>query len=264
MNTPLPLKILLYDTENIYNVIAAWGVWEQNAIRVIEHRQIISFAWKWLGEKKVHCLALPDFPEYKKNPKNNYFLMKKLHELLCEADVSIAHNGISFDDRRSNTDMIKHGFTPPPNRRSIDTLRVARTKFGFNSNKLDDLGEFLKVGRKVKHPGISMWDGCRDGDMKSWAMMKKYNAGDIYPLLEKVYLKLRPWMTNHPNMNPLPPTTVTTAASRIAYLCPACRSPKVHQRGFYVGNLGKSPKFQCQDCGKWSKGQIVKRTLRLT
>lgn len=204
---------------------------------------------------------MPDFKGYKPgldafmgSPKNNRALVVELHKLFSQADVTVGHNVVAFDDKTSNADFLIHGLKPPPAHRTVDTLKVARSKFKFVSNKLDDLGARLELGRKVRHPGFSLWKGCLNGDPKSWALMKKYNAGDV-DLLEKVYLKLRPWMTNHPNMN----------QDEARYACPHCQGTKLRNQGKRMMAGGMKSRYQCQSdgCGKWSTGSVVKRQLRL-
>lgn len=239
----VPKKVLLFDVESSPNIGYTWGKWEQNVIEFVKEKQIISFAWKWLDEKEVHCLALPMFKGYLKDRDSNKALIERLHELFCRADVIIAHNIVNFDDKMANTDFLLNGLPPPPPHKTVDTLRVARSKFAFSSNKLDDLGARLGLGRKVKHPGFPMWLGCMNGDKKSWAEMVKYNKGDVI-LLEKIYLALRPYMTNHPNMN----------AMDDHLGCPACKSTNMQRRGFTMSGAGRRSRFQCMDCGKWSAG----------
>ncbi len=75
--------------------------------------------------------------------------------------------------------------------------------------------------------------------------MKEYNTQDVV-LLENVYLKLRPYIRNHPNTT-LDKNTINTA------LCPSCGSANLHKRGYSYTNVGKYSRLCCQDCGKWSK-----------
>jgi hypothetical protein len=249
-----PLRVLLYDLETSPNLGYTWGKWEQDVIQFVEERKIISVAWKWLGNADVHVRALPDFPNYKKDPKDNKALVCHLHSLMEQADVTVGHNVIDFDDKISNMEFVRHGLKPAPPHKQVDTLKVARTYFAFNSNKLDDLGAVLGLGRKVKHPGIELWLGCLHGDLASWALMKKYNKGDVV-LLEKIYLKFRPWMLKHPNLNPL---------DRAAFSCPYCRSARLTHRGWSITTGGRKQRFQCQECGKWAVASWVKKQLRIS
>ena len=248
-------KILFFDVETSPNIGYTWGVWEQNVIKVIRPRQIICFSWKWLGEKKSHVLAMPDFPGYRKDRENNKLLIMALHRLISQADIVVGHNIDGFDDKRSNTDFIRHGLNPPPPHKTVDTLKVARSKFQFNSNKLNDLGLFLNVGQKVKHCGFELWERCLSGDMKAWGLMKRYNRGDV-DLLERVYLKERPWMTNHPAIKPRdngnrnPP-------------CPMCHERRLISRGFQINRKGRIPRVQCQGCGCWPTIEWRQKEWRL-
>ena len=245
------VRVLLFDVESSPNIGYTWGKFEQDVIEFIQERQIICFSWKWLGEKKIHSRAIWMLPGYKKNPKSNYQLIRELHDLFGKADVVVGHNVDDFDDRMSNTDFLKHNLPPPPPHRTVDTLKFARHKFRFNSNKLDDLGAFLKLGRKVKHPGFELWKKCLEGDRKSQALMVRYNCGDV-ELLEKIYLKMRPWMANHPSLNAFD--------GRPA--CPVCRSKNVIREGWRITINGKKPRFHCGDCGKWCIGQVIRREWR--
>jgi hypothetical protein len=208
---------------------------------------MLSFSVKWLGDKKTEVFGLPDFTGYSKDKMNDYKLVKKLWEYLDEADVVIAHNGDAFDLKKSNARFIYHRIDPPTPYKTIDTLKVARKYFKFNSNKLDDLAQHLGIGRKAETGGFKTWLGCIQGDLKVWATMKKYNKQDVV-LLEKVYMRLRQWMTNHPNMNIINATTNH---------CPICGSDKMHKRGFSITKNGGKQRFQCQSCAGWSHGRSV-------
>ncbi len=243
-------KILLYDIETSPNVGFTWGRIEQNVIAFIRERMIISIAWKWLDEDKVHCSALPHFKGYKKNKHNNRELIKKFHSVITKADIVVAHNGNRFDEKQLSTEFLKHKLPPPTPHKAIDTLVASRRYFRFNSNKLDDLGESLGVGRKLKHEGFGLWLGCLDGDMKSWERMVKYNKQDVV-LLERIYKKMRPWMDSHPNLNHF-------SGDRLS--CSVCGSSNTERRGVAFKMGSSYPRFQCKDCGKWSKGAAVKRS----
>lgn len=243
------MRVLLYDVETSPNLAWIWGKYEQDALGDFEkERKIISFAWKWLGESKISVLAIPMFKRYKKDPEDNRALIKCLHKLFSEADVVIGHNVDQFDDKMANTDFICNGLPPPPPHKTIDTLKIARSKFRFNSNKLDDLGARLGLGRKRATGGFKLWFGCLKGIASCWRKMMLYNKRDV-GLLEKVYLKLRPWISNHPDLNALDGIDA----------CPSCKSKDVRPRGWGLSNGGyKRQRFKCGSCSRWAVGRLIK------
>lgn len=235
------MKKLFYDIETAPIVGTVWGKYEQNLIWTISDWYMLMFAYKWEHEKKTHVVALPDFNLYKKEPTNDYEVVKKLHELFNEADIVVAHNGDQFDQKKSNARFIYHNLPPVSPYQQIDTKKAAKRYFNFTSNKLDDLGTYFNLGNKI-HTDYTLWQGCMNGDMKSWKAMKKYNIQDVV-LLEKVYQKMMPWMSTHPN--------VATIDER-PDACPKCgEQGKMQSRGFRVSKVARYRKFQCQNCGSW-------------
>lgn len=236
-------KILFLDIENTPNLGWVWGKWEQNVIEFDKNWHLLTFAVKWFHESKVKTYALCDFPGYKKNREDDKKLARKLWEYMNEADIIIAHNGDAFDIPKANTRFVANGFNPPAPFKSIDTLKIARRYFRMDSNKLDDIGQYLNVGRKLPHTGFALWKGCMNGDKKSWALMKKYNAQDVL-LLERIYLKLRQWNNNRPNLN----------VFSLKNGCPTCGSQHVQKRGYTMTASTRKRRYQCMVCGAWSVG----------
>lgn len=244
---PEAAKVLVYDVESSPNLGYTWGSYDQAVIRFVKERKIICFAYKWLHETRPHVFSLADFPGYKKDPDDNSKLIKKLHSVMSEADILVAHNGLDFDNKMSRTDFIKAGLPPIKPQFTVDTLRFARAHFRFNHSRLDDLGRVLKLGRKLRHEGFDLWLKCLAGDMKSWDRMKKYNVQDVL-LLEKVYYKLRPWMNKHPDL---------TNWSRVS-ACPKCQSSRRKRSGWAYNKVSKRRRFVCKDCGAWYMGPLMK------
>lgn len=236
-------KVLLFDIETAPNLAYVWEKYEQDVIAFKQERYLLSFAYMWLSDEKVHVKVLPDYKLYKTDSESDFALVADLWRLFDEADVIIAHNGNSFDLRMCNAAFARHGMKPPAPYKTIDTLTVARNKFRFNSNKLNDLGVTLGVGAKVETGGFKLWLGCLSGDKKSWKLMKEYNGQDVV-LLKEVYLKLRPWMTNHPNFNLL----------RGVSCCPTCQSNKIQSRGYGQTKTTIYNRYHCQSCGGWFRG----------
>jgi hypothetical protein len=227
-----------------------WGLWDQNIglEQVKVERTVLSFAYMPLGGKPVY--------EYtggrgRDHVRDDRLLLKKLWKILDDADILIVQNGKKFDLKVINARMAMYGMQPYSPVRIVDTLQVAKKHFGFSSNKLAWLSKHLTDTPKSEHkefPGWELWLECLKDNAKAWAVMKKYNIRDIIATA-KVYLKLRPWMDNHPNIG--------VYADGKLDGCPACGSHKLQQRGVAVTQASKYPRFHCQECGKWSKGKAM-------
>lgn len=230
-------KILIIDIETSPNVSYTWGKWEQNVIDFKEEWCILSFSAKWLNGKQV----TKGLCDYKDKSKRDFYIVRDIHALLSEADVVVAHNGDAFDIKKINARFSFWKIQPPSPYKTVDTKKIAKKYFNFNSNSLNDLGQHLGLGKKLKHEGFDLWLGCMSGNKKSWAVMKKYNAIDVL-LLEKIYKHFLPWMSSHPNMS-----------SGKGDVCPKCGGKHLQSRGMYVTLNGKYKRFQCQDCGGWGR-----------
>lgn len=238
------MKILLFDIETSPNLAYIWGIYEQNAISVERDWFVMCFAAKWLDEKRVINYSIDKFPLYKKDKFDDRCVLEQLWHLLDNADVVIAHNGDSFDIKKVNARFIELGFEPPSPYITVDTLKLARKHFKFDSNKLNDLGEHLHIGRKVKHEGFKLWKDCLNGKKSAWNLMNKYCKQDVV-LLEKLYFKLLPWIKTRYNFN---------VVNNTSYACPTCGSLKLEKRGFNFTKTGKYQRFKCKDCLSWSQG----------
>lgn len=235
-------RVLLYDIETAPIIGPSWQIRESDTLWVIQDWYMLCFAWKWLDEKKTQVITLQDFKGYKKNPQSDLELMKKLHELFTEADIVIGHNSDRFDNRKANARFILNGLQPPTPYQTVDTLKLARKHFGFSSNRLDHLGDYLGVGRKIK-TDLDLWKRCMAGDPKAFKEMAKYNIQDV-KLLEDVYLKLRPWATTHPNMANLEGRPEA---------CPICgKEGFMWAQGIRYTKTGQYRRWQCKDCGAYS------------
>lgn len=232
------------------NLVYTWELYEQDVIKVIKPWHILSFAYKWLGEKTVHAFSLPDFSGYNKNKEDDKAICLRLWKLFNEASVVIAHNGTQFDVKKSMARFLVHGLPPPKPFKQVDTRVIAKKYFRFNSNKLDSLGEMLGIGKKLSTGGFDLWLGCARGDKKAWKIMVEYNKQDVV-LLEKVYLKMLPYIQGHPNFNVLNGTSEQ---------CPNCGGD-TQRRGFAVNRVAKLQRFQCKECGAWSS-KPLKGVLR--
>jgi hypothetical protein len=162
---------------------------------------------------------------------------------------SSAHNIDGFDSPKLRAKFVTLGLKPT-SYRTLDTLKMARSQFGFTSNKLNDLAQTLGVGRKLSTGGFELWLRCLAGDPKAWKLMKKYNMWDVV-LLEKVYEKLKAWYPQHPNF-------ALYSGEGDKTECPICESTKVQRQGYRVMATRRAARFQCQKCGHWFQKPLSK------
>lgn len=239
-------RIIVFDLETSLNILTAFQLLNKNAPLpykgILQERYIICGSYKILGASKVSSISVLDDPKrFKKSVYDDFHVVKELHKVLSEADAVIAHYGDAFDMKFLNSRVIFHGLKPLPNIIQIDTWKIAKNKFLFNSNRLDYLGQFLKVGEKI-HTESGLWLRCLNGDKSAIKQMVKYNRGDI-TLLEKVYNKLSPFISSKINYR---------LFNEVAK-CAGCGSENIQYRGYTYTKLGKYKRYQCIDCGQWDK-----------
>lgn len=235
-------KILLIDIETSPNIAYVWGAFKQfvGAKQWIEKTHIMSYSSKWLGSGEIR---------YEENRgSNDKKIVKSIYTLLDKADIVIAHNGDNFDLPTIVGRGIVHGYTPPSPYFTVDTCKISRRQFRFPMNSLEFLCDHLDLPRKgghKKYPGFELWLGCLRDEEEAWEEMKEYNIQDVISL-EALYLKLLPYIKNHPN--------VSRFTDEEAIDCPKCGSDDVQFRGYYHTKAGLSyHRFQCMSCGGWGR-----------
>ena len=232
-------KILLFDIENSPSLAYIWQLKNDYISSDFIHSNWYMMCWaaKWLGDKKIMSAAICDSKKYDPDKPCDKDILGDLWKLLDEADIVIAHNAKAFDCKKANARFIKHGMPPPSPYRIIDTLSEARKQFMFTSNKLNELGKLLGCGEKIHTGGFKLWLDCMRGDSKAWDKMVRYCKNDVI-LLERVYLKMRPYMKTHPNISVIEGKTV----------CSRCGCPNITKRGVYYTQSSRKQRFQCNKC----------------
>ena len=230
------MKILLVDIETAPNIAYVWGLFKENIplARLIESGYVLCWAAKWLGEDQIYFDSLGQSKERK--------MIERIHNLLDQADVVIHYYGTNFDIPTLNKEFIKLGLPPPSPFKQLDLLKTVKNQFKFPSNKLDYVSKALGIGQKVKHIGYELWTKCMHNDPEGWKQMEEYNIQDVI-LLEKLYLKIRPWIKNHPNIG--------IYLDEDKLVCPSCGSSRINKKGYAYTRTYKYQRFQCKDCRSW-------------
>ena len=232
-------KILIIDIETAPIFAFVWVIWKQifGLRQVKENGYLLSFAAKWLGSDEVmYC---------ENRHGDDTELVARILQLFDEADMVVAHNAKKFDIPVVQGRALVHGMAPPSPFKTIDTLITAKREFRLFSNKLQHLADILDCAPKKQHekfPGFELWLQCLKQNDEAWHEMREYNIQDV-DTLEEVYLRLRPWMKQHPNVAVLEESEQT--------LCPKCGDLHIHFRCSYLTNVGKYRNFLCQSCMGW-------------
>lgn len=178
-------KRLFFDIETSPNIGLFWEAGYKKNIdysNIIKERAIICICYKWEDSKEVGYLTWDSKQCDKK-------MLLKFIEIANSADELVGHNGDKFDLAWIRTRCLFHRIDMFPVYTTIDTLKLSRSKFKFNSNKLDYIAKYLGMGEKIKTE-FGLWKAIvLNKDKEAMAKMVKYCQQDVR-LLEKVYKEL--------------------------------------------------------------------------
>lgn len=229
-------KILIFDIETSLMKVFVWGLYKQFIphTNIIDDWYVISWAAKWLYDDEVQSDVLTSEEAINRDDSR---VLESMWNLLNEADIVIAHNGDRFDLRKLNWRFINNEMDPPTPFRSIDTLKIARKEFAAPSYKLDFLTKNFGLHTKLT-TDFQLWVDCMEGDKDRLGEMSTYNKRDVVAL-EDVYLKIRPYIKNHPNLGVLADMDI----------CSNCGSERIEETdSVYLTSSNKFIVYRCNGC----------------
>lgn len=241
------MRILEIDIETAPAIAYIWQLRTRfvPVHHLVKDGHTLCFAAKWYKKPGVI------FKSIHKDGKED--MLSTAHTLLEEADAVVHYNGSKFDIPVLNAEFMEMGIAPPAPSNQIDLYKTVRQRFKLTSNKLDFVANRLGLGGKVKHKGMEMWHECMAGNEAAWKTMERYNRRDVL-LLERVYKKLLPWITNHPNM-------ALYKDNNKRPICPSCGSHHLQSRGLSHTKTMTYRRFQCQSCGTWMRERVNNTTV---
>lgn len=251
-------KVLLFDLEVSPTLSWHYGQYKTRSIDVIQAPILLSVAWKWLGEKgDPHCMTIVDKPIFgkfsEKTRWNHDELVRQLWKLMDEAEVIVAHN-LAFDEKMSNAFFLRCGLNPPSWYKPFCTLKTAKRFFRLDNNTLNYLGQLLLGEQKTDITVKDLWKDILYAHGKELKrankLLKEYNIQDVV-LLEKIYNRLLPFASNHPNM---------ALAVGDETICPRCGKVAEFKVKAYrkTGAQINAIQFQCQECGGYITRPLTK------
>jgi uncharacterized protein YprB with RNaseH-like and TPR domain len=239
-------KILILDIETAPIEAYVWGLFDQNIglEMVKQHTTVLSWSAKWYGDDKVMYRDQRNMTDLRDDKE----LVQVIRDLLDEADIILTQNGKKFDVKKLNYRMLVHGINPPSSYKHIDTLRVAKYKFGFDSNKLAHMTDLLcKKHKKLTHksfPGFLLWKECLLDNPKAWNEMEEYNKVDVLSLEELYFDYFAKWDDT---------LNFSAYSDEFKFRC-NCGNDELAPNGFYITKKSKFQKYVCTNCGKEHRG----------
>lgn len=239
-------KILIWDIEVTPMLATTWSLHPDylSHDNIMNEWSIICGAWKELDSDTTYAVMCTEIGD-------DYEVVKKLREVLADADIIVHHNGDRFDIKKLNTRLIYHKLEPLPLIPTVDTLKEAKKVFAFSSNRLDYISKFL-TGRGKIHVEFGLWLDVMKGSKKALKTMVEYNIVDV-EVLEDVYKRLKPYMKSHPHVGAMKGEDRTCS-------CPKCGSVKMKRNGIRFTATGlKKQELQCQKCGSYTRVVMPKK-----
>lgn len=222
---------LFFDIETAPNVVYCWQTGYDLKIThecIVEERAVICVCWKWEDQKRVNSLV------WDKNHSDEK-LLKDFVKIIEVTDEAVGHNGDRFDIPWLRTRCLYHRIPFPPNVISIDTLKHSRSKFKFNSNKLDYIGQFLGLGGKIKVGGWDAWKAVMEDNKAALQRMVQYCKQDVL-LLEAIFHEMQPY---------LPARTHLSGDVRT---CPECEAEMDINKVYYTRTGYRRAHLKCPEC----------------
>lgn len=235
-------KIVFWDIETSTITTRAWDLYPNHIPygNIVQDWYIICASWLVAGQSRVNAVSVLNDPErFKANPRDDYYVVKKLREALEDVDILVHHNGDRFDLKKFNARLIYHKLPPLPKILTVDTLKKARQVAKFTSNRLDFLGISLIGKGKISAP-YSLWEEAEAGNARAIKDLVRYNKEDVR-VLQGVYDRLLPYMVTHPNVG-----------SHGILSCPKCAATDYKIKGYKLTAAGtKRAQYQCNSCGSY-------------
>lgn len=195
-------KILLFDIETSMIQAYIWGLWNQNIgiSSIIKDWYVICWSARWLGKEDMMHDSVHLHKKITTYSDNEAAVVTNLWKLLDEADVVVAYNGKKFDKKKMNAKFLEYGLLEPSPYKVIDPMLIVKGNFALTSNKMDFVVRYVESNTEGKNStNISLWHKCMADDEESLDYMLDYCDQDI-EVLEKVYLAVRHWDKNSPNL----------------------------------------------------------------
>lgn len=209
--------------------------------------ECICMGYKW-NDEPVSIVKISDYRGWRRLPveERDKYLVAEIRDIIAEADVLVGHYAKRFDHRFIQTRLLIHGLGPIPDTAHVDTWKIAKYQLACTSNRLKTLVERFDCENKKSKVNWKHWRRLLAHDQESIDIISDYCKDDVQATYDLVQ-KFLPIAKDIPNLNLLTGDPIL--------LCSGCGSSKVTQRGYRHTKVHTYTRYQCQDCGRWSRGR---------
>jgi hypothetical protein len=236
------LRIGFWDIERCSMISRHYDRW-RTSIRpsqTIRDERTVSFAFRWLGEKKSKTVYFSEWGDGRKT------MLQELHNRLTECDYAVGWNSKRFDTRSVNRDFFLAGMGEPAPYIDLDLMVAVKRKMFFSSNSLKNVTRELGIEGKIEvHDLDQLTEDAMTGDAKAQRLHRVYNKRDVDVLADELWPRLEPWIPV--SMSP------NVALGTVGDACPRCGSDDLERRGFKYTATGVWQQYRCAN-GHWVRG----------
>lgn len=178
---------------------------------------------------------------------NNYLtsekrLLKDASDRLLKSDIWLTWFGTYYDIPFINSRLLYHRLPVlPAGHPHIDGWRTAKNRLKLRNNRLATVQDFLGLEHEKDAVKGPEWIKAMQGDRKALKYIIEHCRKDVL-VLEEAYNLLRPLIVDHPFKD---------AGKNGA--CPVCEEQALQKRGYHLTKTRKYQRYQCQNCGSWTK-----------
>ena len=219
------------------NEIKGWTGKRIHADDVKEWPRTICAAWKWYDESDVEFAA-----EWEVGGYDGF--MRAVWDVFDQADLIIGHNADRFDARHLMGGWAEMGLPAPSPYKVIDTLKIARGTFAYESNTLDALNKRLGIDAKTDKYDARIARAAVNGDKEAQETLSAYNRGDIIAS-EALFDRLRPFARGIPHLG---------MWTDDALACPSCGHTMTATGKTVHANVQRYEHLACPNCGSHARG----------
>lgn len=137
---------------------------------------VICWSASYVGSDKVFSECIKPAEAMKQDDSR---ILVKLQALMNATDIIAGHNVYAYDVKRANTRFLLNGLDPVIGKKTLDTLKIARNKFAFESNRLGEISKELGLRDKDDITNDDWLKIVRTGDKKTLDKVTKYCVGDV-------------------------------------------------------------------------------------